>query len=265
MRIPVSVIIPCFNCGSTINRAISSVYSQTAIPQEVILVDDFSSDETYSVLLELKNKYREIIIIKMEVNQGAGTARNLGWNQASQPYVAFLDADDSWHRDKLRLQYDFMEKNQNISMTGHQCTFLHESEKSSKLLSKFSFQSIGVLSILLRNPFNTPTVMLRRQIPLRFKDGKRYAEDFLLWQQIVLHNMKVVFIQLPLAYVHKPFYGAGGLSKNLWEMEKGEIENFFILYKKNYICFFSFLIAIIFSIIKFIKRLALDFIKKIRG
>lgn len=252
--IPVSVIIPCFNCADTVNRAVSSVYSQSVLPIEVILVDDFSSDETYSKICELKKFYSNITVIRSEFNQGAASARNLGWDHSSQPYIAFLDSDDSWHPEKLRLQYDFMIKHPNVVLSGHQCVFFNKYINIENFSDFFHFKKIRTLSILFRNPFNTPAVMLKREIPLRFRPGKRYAEDFLLWQLIVLNRFEVYLIEKPLAFVHKPLYGAGGLSKNLIKMEIGELENIFLLYKNNHIGFLLLLLSICFSLIKFIKR-----------
>jgi glycosyltransferase involved in cell wall biosynthesis len=259
--IPVSVVIPCFNCADTVNRAISSVYSQSVLPTEVILVDDFSSDETYSKICEMKKFYSNLTIIRSEFNRGAASARNLGWDYASQPYIAFLDADDSWHPEKLKLQYNFMIKHPNIVLSGHQCVLVNKSTNIEIFSDIVSCRKIKSFSILFRNPFNTPAVMLKREIPFRFRDGKRYAEDFLLWQQIVLNRFEAFLIEKPLAFVHKPLYGAGGLSKNLIKMEIGELENFFILYKNNHIGPLLLVFSIYFSLIKFFKRLIFTFAK----
>jgi glycosyltransferase involved in cell wall biosynthesis len=99
----VSVIIPCYNCAGTIHRALASVASQSLRPAEVILVDDHSTDDTLQSLYRLQDRYgREWIrIIEQPVNGGPGTARNMGWNAATQTYIAFLDSDDTWHPKKI--------------------------------------------------------------------------------------------------------------------------------------------------------------------
>jgi glycosyltransferase involved in cell wall biosynthesis len=262
IRLPVSVIIPCYCCGTTIKRALRSIYSQVALPAEVIIVDDCSIDDTYSVLSSLVTECVELIIIKMNVNQGAASARNSGWRQASQPYIAFLDADDSWHSEKLWMQYQFMDTNKDVVMSGHHCVLLHHDQCAPSLLDTSNVKIIGRMQVLLKNPFNTPSVMLRRDIPFRFKEGKRYAEDYLLWQQIILSNMKVACIEQPLAYVHKPLYGAGGLSKNLIKMEFGVIQNFLILFKTKYIGIPTLVFSIIFSLMKFSRRFIISFFKR---
>ena len=97
--------------------------------------------------------------------------------------------------------------------------------------------------------------MLKRDVPFRFQEGKRYAEDLLLWQQIAFADLKVIRIENTLAYLYKPLYGAGGLSAQMWEMEKGELSNFGFLYSVGSIHLLLYIVAALFSFAKFIKRL----------
>lgn len=107
-----SVIIPCYRCASTIERSVASIASQTMLPAEVILVDDKSNDTTIDKLRQLKDLYKNdwIKIISLPVNSGPSVARNTGWDAATQDYIAFLDADDSWHHKKIEIQYNWMKK-----------------------------------------------------------------------------------------------------------------------------------------------------------
>lgn len=254
--LPVSVIIPCFNSGLTIKRAIQSVFSQNALPQEVIIVDDCSEDNTRQVLNEIAIFGPKIMkIITLEKNSGASSARNAGWGIASQPYIAFLDADDSWHPEKLLIQYEFMKNNPVITLCGTECIFMLSEESLAEIKNDLHVRKVTPLSTLFRSPFSTPTVMVKRDIPFRFKEGQRFAEDIFLWQKIAFARLSVARIQSPLANVHKPFYGSNGLSRNLFEMEKYEIYNFISLYKEGQIKLPMAIFASIFSIIKFLKRL----------
>ena len=111
-KVPVSVIIPCYRCADTIKRALGSVIAQTLPPEEIILIDDFSNDDgvTLTTLNYLRQMHQKtsIKIVLLDKNSGPGSARNAGWKEASQPYLAFLDADDSWHPKKLEIQYQWM-------------------------------------------------------------------------------------------------------------------------------------------------------------
>ena len=102
----VSVIIPVFNRSRVIGRAIQSVLNQTHSDLELIVVDDCSEDDTRKVV----NSYEDqrIRLIPLKQNRGAPHCRNLGAKNANGEFLAFLDSDDEWLRDKLRNQLTLM-------------------------------------------------------------------------------------------------------------------------------------------------------------
>jgi glycosyltransferase involved in cell wall biosynthesis len=262
--IPISVVIPCFNCAETINRAVASILKQTSMPREIILVDDASLDMTFLVLNDLAlSNPSWVKVLQLNTNKGAGSARNAGWAIASQPYIAFLDADDSWHFDKLRIQYEYMQDHPNVALSGHQCVLVHSNDNLPTFPRQVHIAKINVRSLLYKNPFSTPTVVLKRDIPFRFQEDKRYAEDFYLWQEIAFAGLQIVRIELPLAFVHKSLYGESGLSSKLWEMERGELSNFGALYRAGSMNYFLFMTATWFSIVKFVKRLIVASIRRV--
>jgi len=264
MLVPISVVIPCYRCSTTIKRSIDSICQQTQRPVEVVLVDDASGDETIVVLHELAKQYAGWIkVISLSENKGAASARNVGWNVATQPYIAFLDADDSWHPSKLYTQYEYMCNNPNVTLCGHQSIWLSDGEAPPDILENFAVTSISGGSLLFRNAFSTPTVMLKRDIPFRYQEGRRYAEDLLLWQQVAFAGLQVVRIESPLAYIHKPLYGADGLSAQLWKMEQGELNNFLVLYQAGRINLMLYVASVFLSIVKFIRRLCVTKVKNL--
>ena len=93
----VSVVIPTFNRAKVIERAVNSVLEQNFQDFECIVIDDGSTDETESVLQEFANKIK---VIKTE-NRGVSAARNLGAVESKGIFIAFLDSDDEWKKDKL--------------------------------------------------------------------------------------------------------------------------------------------------------------------
>lgn len=253
--VPVSVVIPCFRCAVTVRRAVQSVVQQTHKPVEVILVDDASDDATPAVLREIESQHPGWVkVILLDENSGAGSARNSGWAIATQPYITFLDADDSWHVDKLQVQYNFMKGNGGVVLCGHQCIRACQTGNPLQFRAYLLETDVDRISLLFRNPFSTPTVMLSRDIPFRFLRGRRHSEDFLLWQQIAWAGFRVVRLEIPLAYVHKPFYGSHGLSGALWKMEKGELDNFAVLFRSGAIGLGWFSVAALFSMLKFVIR-----------
>lgn len=101
----ISVIIPTYNRAWLINRAVASAIAATVPGDEIIVVDDGSTDETEDTLKPFKSSIRYIRV----ANGGAGYARNVGLREARNNLIAFLDSDDEWMPDKLKLQLPFME------------------------------------------------------------------------------------------------------------------------------------------------------------
>lgn len=257
---PVSVVIPCYNCKETIHRAVKSVFDQTWRPSELILVDDASTDSTPEVLFELQKIYGKdwIKVVVLKENKGPGSARNTGWDIATQPYVAFLDADDAWHPNKIAIQLKYMLKKPDVAITGHYVSRIKENEfiiEDKQFFENYKVTTISKQRFLLKNLFSTPSVILQREISYRFQSNKRYSEDYLLWLQIVLSGLKAGFINANLAYIFKTPYGEGGLSARLLEMEKGELDTYLTLLRFKKISFFLWMLLSIYSIAKFILRL----------
>lgn len=251
-RASVSAVIPCYGCSSTLERALASIAGQTLLPQEVILVDDGSPDTTWQCIQRIQNVYGPgwIKAIRLPENKGAGDARNAGWEAAAGRYIAFLDADDTWHPEKIAVQYALMQENDSCTASGH----AHGRYPAGISQEPPKTQRISAWSLLLKNAFKTPTVMIRRDTPFRFATGKRYCEDYLLWCEMGFRGCGLLFVDQPLAQIHKPSYGSGGLSRNLNAMEAGELDVFKRLYASGLISGASAVAAMMFSLVKYLKR-----------
>ena len=92
------------NNKDVIEDTIRSVMEQTYNNWELLLIDDASSDKTTEVVEKILLTDSRIQLIKLLENKGAAEARNLGTKNANGKYIAFLDADDTWHPDKVSLQ-----------------------------------------------------------------------------------------------------------------------------------------------------------------
>lgn len=121
----ISVIIPCYNVQKYIMRCFDSIYSQTYGFEnlEVILIDDLSTDNTWSILESLQRKYPEnVISLKIQKKGKCGGARNLGMDICTGKYITFVDADDYVHPDMLRVLYDRMtEDDYDVAQCGVSC------------------------------------------------------------------------------------------------------------------------------------------------
>jgi glycosyltransferase involved in cell wall biosynthesis len=249
----VSVVIPAFNAENSIAECLAAVIKQSFPAYEIIVVNDGSTDNTLQILTSMERQFSNVNLkVLTQNNKGQSAARNLGIKAATGNIIAFVDADDIWDVDKLKLQV-FHFKNSQIKFIG--CLMSNGKSKHHKdrNLSVISFKKL-----LFKNFFSTPTVLLHKDIFKEigyFDENVRYCEDYRLWL-LIAKKYKLYLINTVMVhnYEHKPFYGHSGLSAKLWEMEKGEINNYVYLYKQKFLNFFWVSIAVIFSLFKYGRR-----------
>lgn len=219
---PVSVVIPCYRCADTIGDAVASVAGQSLRPAEVILVDDASGDATLPTLQKLAAEYATgwIKVVALTRNGGPSRARNAGWELAGQEYIAFLDADDTWAPEKIGLQVAAVRADPSIALISHRIELRERGQPAPGVKPPIKVRPMHRRRLLLNNPFPTPTVMLRRDLPFRFDENFRRVEDFLLWAQIAFSGHRCAMINQSLASLHKPSYGVGGLSGDVAAMHR---------------------------------------------
>ena len=153
----VSVITPAFNAEKTIGKTIESVLKQSYKNLELIIVDDISSDNTVEIVKRYQRKDSRVKLFILEKKGGASGARNLAIKEAKGKYIAFLDCDDLWKKDKLKKQINFMEKN-NIYFSYTDYSYIDSKgkslEKYRKCPRKMSYfrmligDSVGCLTVI---------------------------------------------------------------------------------------------------------------------
>lgn len=139
----VSVVIPTYNDGDTLHRAIDSVFSQTYKNIEITVVDDGSIDNTDKKMTE----YEGLKYIKHEKNRGGSAARNTGIERSSGEYVAFLDADDEWLPEKIERQVTRLESRSEEWIAAY-CDKVSIDSKRSKIediASRLIFGEDGII------------------------------------------------------------------------------------------------------------------------
>lgn len=252
----VTVVIPCFNSSGTIGRALRSVQHQTHVPREIIIVDDGSNDDLERAIDVIRptTPHLNIRYARHNANSGAANARNQGWDLATCTYIAFLDADDEWFPEKIERQLDVMLKRPNLAISGHRYTeILVETQPQRHL----RLRAITLWRLLFRNYFSTPSVMIRRDVSTRFRTGWSHSEDYLLWLETVAHYGAALLIDEPLVRLHKPAYGASGLSADTSAMQHGEIQAYRHLHENGDISKVWYLLAIAWSFTRYVRRLLL--------
>lgn len=263
----VSVVIPHFNSAATIERAIQSVLNQSTPVSEIIIVDDSSTSDQKLQLKSIADKSSIVKVIWLEKNSGPATARNIGWNAAKGEWIAFLDSDDSWSKDKISIQIQFLNQAEsNTCMLG--ClTFLELDGKTlseKKIPSEIPAKRISLKALALRNHFATSTVLIRSELSFRFTAGRKYSEDYELWLRVVASGMPVYKIDLPLVSYYKPYFGESGLSSNMLAMSKGEIETFLTLAHEQLISRKLTGVAISFSGLKSLRRIIIARLRQLK-
>jgi teichuronic acid biosynthesis glycosyltransferase TuaG len=263
---PVSAIVPCWRSGSTIQRALASIAAQTLRPAEVLLVDDASGDNTLATLHALALQYPPgwIKVIGLEQNLGPGGARNAGWDHSTQPWLAFLDADDAWHPRKIEMQYNWLLSQTDVALCGHGTVVAAGEEQYPVVSVDPRTWRVGFWKMLVSCRFPTRSVMLKRELPLRF-EGKQVTEDYLLWLQVLQSGYKCYRMDAPLAVSFRPDFSPGGYSGQLWKHEKRELAAWRALRKQRLIGRITLAAAASWSLIKYVRRVAvasLDFQRK---
>ena len=153
----VSVVIPSYDCGRFVAEAVESALNQTMPPNEVIVIDDGSTDNTAEVLRPYAESGR--IHFVRQQNAGVSAARNRGLSEATGEFVAFLDADDYWHPKKLELQLPcFAEGAIGLVACGISTSALPESPNGS------SVRRFSLTDIVLRSRFATSSVVVRKSV-----------------------------------------------------------------------------------------------------
>lgn len=256
----ISVIIPMYNSQDTIERAIMSIYNQTASSFicEIIVVNDGSTDSSLEVLEKIKTKNNIAIKIINKENGGVSTARNAGMKEANGNWIALLDSDDMWFNNKIEEQLQILDKNKEIDFLS--CNM---DDKPVRILNKEinTLYKVSVQDLCLKMLSQPSTVIFKRKIFREiggFDEKQRYAED----GNYFLHICnKYNYYHYPLQVINygygKEGFGVSGLSKNLKEMYKGNVKNLKDIRHEKIISRTFYFNMRIFHFLKYIRRIVL--------
>jgi len=194
----VSIIIPCYNAEEFISETIDSVLAQTYENWEMIIVDDCSIDNSPQIILSSTNKDERIRLIKLSKNSGVAEARNMGLLQAKGDYIAFLDSDDIWDKNKLHEQIKFMKHNDILlSYT----SYIKINEDGEKIGRADIPKSVDYKKMLKSNYIACSSAMAKKDTlngllfpPLRLR------QDHAFWLSILKDGIKAYGIREPLLH-----------------------------------------------------------------
>jgi glycosyltransferase involved in cell wall biosynthesis len=221
-QLDISVIVPCFNSHDTLRRCLESVACQTSIPREIVIVDDGSERPIDGQVDALRTGIDIPIKLLHQPNRGAAAARNTALRAACGRFAAFLDADDIWLPDKLRLQHAAMETH-GLLLSGHGYSFDGESLALRIASEPVSLSPIRRLRFAYGNPLFTPTVMVRREEFSGFDERFRRVDDYKAWLEN-FQTGRYALINTVLAAGFKPPIGHSGLTGSIDKMHQAFIE-----------------------------------------
>jgi len=145
----VSVLLPVHNASTTLAECISSLLNQSYKEIEIIAIDDFSSDKSYSILNSFKKKDKRLRIYKNVKRYGITVTLNRLTKKVKGSFIAFMDTDDISSPNRLRKQLNFLLQNSDVVAVGSQCTFIDE--KGKKIgRSDFPIEN----SLIYQNPLH---------------------------------------------------------------------------------------------------------------
>ena len=201
----VSVIIPYYRKRDFISRTIESVLKQSYKNFEILIIYDDSSDTDFSFIKEIEKKDSRIAIIRNINKLGAGVSRNLGISKSKGNYIAFLDADDTWHIDKLEKQINFMKKH-NYSATHTSYSIVNENK--DVIGKRIARDFLKIDDLLKSCDIGTSTVVLQKNLLNKDIEFASLAtkEDFVLWLRLLKKNIKIYALNENLALWTKSKY-----------------------------------------------------------
>ena len=185
----ISVVIPVYNRSWCIKRAVDSVLTQTFPAGEVIVVNDGSTDETHTLLASYGNKIRLIRTIE---NRGVAAARNLGINASEGDWIALLDSDDTWERDRLLNQVKYLDQNPFLEILQCDEAWIRNGKRLNK--KKYHQKTEGwIWHQSLERCMISPSCVLARKDLLKehglFDTAMPACEDYDLWLKITRHHI----------------------------------------------------------------------------
>ena len=168
----IDIILPNYNSSKFLKQTLKSILAQTYKNWRLTIIDDCSDNKTIEILKKY-TKDKRIKIFWLKKNKGAGFCRNYGIKKTKSPYIAFIDSDDIWKKNKLKNQINFMTKNNYLFTYTYYETF-GEKKKIISPPMKFNF-----LSFIHNTSIATSTMMIKRSVikNIKFTDTK-ICEDY---------------------------------------------------------------------------------------
>jgi len=192
-----SVVIPAYKCEEYIADCLDSVKKQTIEDIEILVIDDCSPDNMAEIVKEYAKSDSRIRYIKQDKNQGVAAARNRGVSEAQSEWIALLDSDDAWEKDKLEKQFDKQKKSG--------AELIYTAARCMNCAGDFTGRCFRVPEqveyedLLKGNDIVCSSVLAKREWLLKYPmERSDLHEDYLCWLRLLKDGCKATGIDEPL-------------------------------------------------------------------
>ena len=213
----IDIILPNYNSFEFITETVKSILNQTYKNWRLIIVDDFSDEKTRSLLKKI-SKNKNIKVYFMKKNRGAGFCRNYAIKKSKSPYLAFIDSDDIWGKNKLRNQIKFIKKNNfPFSYTNYETFGLKKRKIKNPL-------KLNYITFLRNTSIATSTMLVKRSLIGKTKFiNTKICEDYYFKCQLLTKTK--------YAYCLNQYLTKYRIRKN--SLQSSNLKNFFWIWKIN--------------------------------
>lgn len=256
----ISIVIPMYNAEAYVIDTINSVLKQSYQGFEIIVVDNCSTDTSRTLVKNIEDS--RISLIELDYNSGGpARPRNIGIENAKGDYIAFLDADDVWKKNKLESQLLFLKEN-NIEFTSSDCILIDDEDNEiklgllSRIYSKFTKKKT-LCDVMKNNFILTSSVLIKKTLLKKFNEDKKYiaVEDFDMWLDVLANNEDIYKYQNEKLIQYRILEGSISNRKNALNQELKAnlvLANFVLQHSQYTKCYVQHMM--VHFLIKFLKR-----------
>ena len=191
--------MPAYNCERYLEESVKSVIGQTYKEWELLIIDDYSTDQTHQLAKRLAETDDRIRVLHNDSNIGVGSTRNRGVRESSSEWIAFLDSDDLWAPQKLELQLSFSQSTPEARLIYTASSFINEEGAKIDYILHVP-KIINRKKLLKQNLISCSSVLVKRALLLKhlMPEGKNIHEDFATWLDILHYEPYAYGIDEPL-------------------------------------------------------------------
>lgn len=193
----ISIVMSVYNGEKYLDESIQSILTQTFEDFEFIILNDCSTDNSLHVIEKYSDKDNRIFLINNNVNLGLTKSLNLGIKKAKGQYIARIDADDIALQERLKIQFDYLEKNKDIFLVGSGAYYVDENGKIITTKKALTETTDIEKELPTLNCLHHPTIMFRHE-GFIYREKFVYTQDYDFYLRLLSSNKKISNIPQPL-------------------------------------------------------------------